>query len=196
MKNFKISFDIFLPARQCKESLTTQCACSFIIVPEETSEELANLPTGVEFPNHLKDKIRYNATKQLLFYTGVMTEEEKEEILRLSKEEQYAEATRALFQKSQAFYFEICLDGLTFRILKTPPFNLQETDDKWILLKYGLEETERELRNGNKKDGHEISLIHAGHPGGNLPSYPEVSDYEKNKLQKFLDGEEISYSTP
>lgn len=71
------------------------------------SEKLANLPTGVEFPNHLKDKIRYNATKQLLSYTGVMTEEETEELLRLSKKRQYAEAIIALFQKSHACYIGV-----------------------------------------------------------------------------------------
>lgn len=95
------------------------------------------------------------------------------------------------------FCFHILLGGLTFRVLLSlRELGLQEEDDKWVLLKYGLEETERALRDGNERDGHEILLLHANSPGGNLPNFPEISNDDRTRLRMFLEGEEMSYSVP
>jgi len=67
----------------------------------ETSEKLQALPTGVVFPDDLKDKIRYYAAQQLLIIKGVMSREEKNALLRLSTDVLYEKAIEALFQKSQ-----------------------------------------------------------------------------------------------
>lgn len=43
----------------------------------ETSEKLENLLPGVEFPNSLKDKIRYDTERKVVIFEGVMSEEKR-----------------------------------------------------------------------------------------------------------------------
>ncbi|HHT9119210.1 MAG TPA: TonB-dependent receptor [Candidatus Hypogeohydataceae bacterium YC41] len=68
---------------------------------KETSEKLENLSTEVQFSGHLKDKIRYDADRKLLIFKGVMLEEEKNELLNMSKDNNYQAAVNGLFQNSQ-----------------------------------------------------------------------------------------------
>lgn len=81
------------------------------------------------------------------------------------------------------FCFDVSLSRLYFRALVTrPELGLKEEDAEWLLLKYGLEETKRELNKGNETDGYGIELIQ-----GVLPSCPEVSESDKQELQEFRD---------
>ncbi|HHT9140609.1 MAG TPA: hypothetical protein ACFYEA_08295, partial [Candidatus Tripitaka californicus] len=65
------------------------------------SEKLEDLPVGLEFPNHLESKIRYDNEKKLLIWEGLMMEEEKDELLGLSEDEQYKKAIETFFQRCE-----------------------------------------------------------------------------------------------
>lgn len=73
----------------------------------EASEKLENLPIGLEFPNHLKNKVHWDNERKLLIWEGLMTEEEKDELLGLSKNEQYEKAIETFFQKCEVKVFQI-----------------------------------------------------------------------------------------
>ena len=73
----------------------------------EASEKLEDLPVGLEFPNHLKNKIRYDNEKKLLIWEGLMAEGEKDELLGLSKDEQYKKAIETFFQKCEPKVYDI-----------------------------------------------------------------------------------------
>ncbi|HHT9119152.1 MAG TPA: ABC transporter substrate-binding protein [Candidatus Hypogeohydataceae bacterium YC41] len=68
---------------------------------EEVSEKLEKLPEGIQFPDSLKDKMRYDAEKKLLIFKGVMKEKERIDLLKLSQEHPYQDAVEGLFHKSQ-----------------------------------------------------------------------------------------------
>lgn len=70
----------------------------------ETSEKLSKLPAEVKFPESLKDKIRYDESRQLLTFKGVMAEEEKDKLLKLSQDIPYKDAIEALLRRSQVDY--------------------------------------------------------------------------------------------
>ena len=64
-------------------------------VPYSTS--LNSLPPRVEFPENLKGKVSYNAEDGRLTFKGVMTEEERDKLLRLSRNIQYTAAVKTLY---------------------------------------------------------------------------------------------------
>lgn len=66
----------------------------------ETAEKLVKLPDGIEFPEDLKNKIRYDNANQLLIFKGIMSQEEKNKLLNLSTDDRYMKAIEALFQRS------------------------------------------------------------------------------------------------
>ncbi len=66
----------------------------------EFSAKLENLPQGIEFPNFLQDKIRWDADRKRLIFKGIMSEEEKHGLLELLPDNLYKEAIETLFQKS------------------------------------------------------------------------------------------------
>lgn len=68
-----------------------------------TSKNLSELLTEVKFPEKLNDKIRYDNSKQLLIFRGVMSQKEKEALLNLLTDDSYKKAIESLFQKSQQF---------------------------------------------------------------------------------------------
>lgn len=72
------------------------------ILQLEVSQPLATLPPKITFPNDLKSKIRYD--NSLLFFQGVMSEFDKEQLLKLSSESAYQTAIEGLAQKSQTIY--------------------------------------------------------------------------------------------
>jgi HD-GYP domain-containing protein (c-di-GMP phosphodiesterase class II) len=67
----------------------------------EISERLENLPSEVKFPDNLKEKISYDVDSKLLIFKGVMSEDEKNELLGISQEDSYRKSIGALFQRSQ-----------------------------------------------------------------------------------------------
>lgn len=69
----------------------------------EPSVKLEALPSGFDFPKNLKDKIRYDADadRKLLIFKGVMSEEEKNSLLKVSKDmHSYQKAVETLFKHS------------------------------------------------------------------------------------------------
>lgn len=71
------------------------------IVDDKSSEELDQLPPGLEFPSEISGKMRCDAGKKLQTFIGGMTESEKNKLLELSEDTKYREAVVKLFQKSQ-----------------------------------------------------------------------------------------------
>lgn len=69
----------------------------------EAAEELKILPNGVKSGISLPEgkKIQYNASRKLLIFTGIMSPDEKTQLLGLSGDEQYKEAVEKLFEKSK-----------------------------------------------------------------------------------------------
>lgn len=68
-------------------------------VSDEKSVSLENLPQGLEFSECIRGKIRYENHR--LFFKGMMSEDEKDALLRLSDDESYREAIIELFDKTQ-----------------------------------------------------------------------------------------------
>jgi uncharacterized protein len=75
------------------------------ILQLEVSQPLTALPAKITFPNDLKSKIRYDESLQLLFFQGIMSELDKEQLLKLaSSDANYQTAIEGLAQKSQTIY--------------------------------------------------------------------------------------------
>ena len=70
---------------------------------DATSEKLEQLPTSIKFPDAFKDKIQYESSSKMLAFSGVMTVEEKDTLLKLSSDGSFNKAVENLFQKSQGF---------------------------------------------------------------------------------------------
>ncbi len=68
----------------------------------EGSEKLAILPSEIVFDEHFKSKINYDASQQLLTFKGVMSEKERDGLLRLSQDVSYKKTIDVLFRRSQA----------------------------------------------------------------------------------------------
>lgn len=65
----------------------------------EESVSLENLPQGLEFPECIRGKIRYENHK--LFFKGMMSEDEKDALLRLSDDGSYCYVIKELFDETQ-----------------------------------------------------------------------------------------------
>jgi hypothetical protein len=74
------------------------------ILQLEVSQPLTTLDPKITFPNDLKLKIRYDESLKLLFFQGIMSELDKEQLLKLSDEANYQTAIEGLAQKSQTIY--------------------------------------------------------------------------------------------
>lgn len=69
----------------------------------DPSEKLENLPEEIQFPDSLKDKICYDDDddkRKLLIFKGIMSKEEKGQLLNLSQCNHYKKVINALFRKS------------------------------------------------------------------------------------------------
>jgi hypothetical protein len=74
---------------------------SGIVDLDETVEKLPQLSKNIVFPNTFKDKIRYESSSNMLILNGVMSEEERGILLKLSLDESFKNAVQKLFQRSQ-----------------------------------------------------------------------------------------------
>jgi HD superfamily phosphohydrolase len=68
---------------------------------KETSEKLSKLPDKLKFPANIVDKIGFDDSRQLLIFKGVMFNEEKAVLLKLSEDNAYKKAIELLFQGSR-----------------------------------------------------------------------------------------------
>lgn len=67
----------------------------------EFSEKLEKLPEGIQFPpDSLKGKVSYDAERHFMTCKGVMKEEEKNALLKLSEDPSYQEAIKRLYLSS------------------------------------------------------------------------------------------------
>lgn len=69
---------------------------------EDISERLPTWPRGFELPNHLKNKIKYDAERGLLILKEIITKKEKDGLLYHSyplKDDQFQKAIKRLFRK-------------------------------------------------------------------------------------------------
>lgn len=67
----------------------------------ESSVKLDTFPQGITIPDPLNTRIRYDTDQKLLIYKGVMTDAEKDALLRLSADEAFQEAIKALFEMTR-----------------------------------------------------------------------------------------------
>jgi hypothetical protein len=67
----------------------------------ESKVELDVLPEGVDFAGSLGARIHYDGRAKQLILIGVMSEEERKELLSLVKDDSYTAAVHALFELSQ-----------------------------------------------------------------------------------------------
>ncbi len=65
------------------------------------SARLDSLPSSVRFPQDLEDKINYDKENKRLTFKGVMTEEERDKLRKLSRNVQYTAAVTTLYHGSQ-----------------------------------------------------------------------------------------------
>lgn len=70
----------------------------------KNSQKLETLPKEVRFTDSLKSRIAYASSEKLLIFTGVMTSEEKEQLLTLASDFEYKKAIEELFQKSHRLF--------------------------------------------------------------------------------------------
>lgn len=144
----------------------------------EYSEKLEKLPSGLNFPDSLKHKIYYDTENKLLIFTGVMSKDEKEELLNLSKEVSYRKAIEALFQRSltkngekkvdqKGNYHIRTTEGFTFKgefsvPIKKVIINIAAPNNPILII-------------DSKDTEHSVSF------GGDSYSYEELKDLMTNK---------------
>jgi YidC/Oxa1 family membrane protein insertase len=71
-----------------------------LLEPGVVAEELQSLSPQISFPDSLKTRIEYDASRRLLIFRGLMSEAEKEELLGLSPERSYRLAVESLHRRS------------------------------------------------------------------------------------------------
>ena len=76
----------------------------------ETSVKLEELPSGLVFPDNLRNKIRYDANKKLLIFKRVMSKEIKDRLLTLSADGSYKQAVEDFFYFSR--FTEITIENI------------------------------------------------------------------------------------
>ncbi|MDW8467081.1 MAG: substrate-binding domain-containing protein [Chloroherpetonaceae bacterium] len=84
-------------AALCVVLATVFSACA----KPEYDVKLAALPSGVEIPKELQEKVRYDAAKQSLIVKDHITAAEKEMLLKLSDDKIYRRAVQALYEANQ-----------------------------------------------------------------------------------------------
>jgi hypothetical protein len=73
---------------------------AFVKLPNKTPE--------LDFSGHIKNRIRYGANKKLLIFEGIMSVQEKDELIKLTGEDKsYRRAIEVLFKRSQGKRREI-----------------------------------------------------------------------------------------
>lgn len=66
----------------------------------EHSAPLRQLPPGFEFPEKFKDRMRYDAERKQLVFSGFMCKSNYDELVRLSSSAEYQVAVERLFELS------------------------------------------------------------------------------------------------
>jgi spermidine synthase len=77
------------------------------------------LPVSVSFPPGAHPRIWYDASKKLLFYKGVMDDEERSRLMKLSENRDYRGAIDSLYRKSQNSRHGSVLEDKRVRVIPT-----------------------------------------------------------------------------
>ena len=84
------------------------------------SVPLRKLPAGVGFPaDSAKSRVWYEADKKLLFYKGVMEDEERSRLMKLSEETDYRGAVDTLFRRARHSRHSSVLEDKRVRVIPT-----------------------------------------------------------------------------
>lgn len=87
---------------------------------------LEALPSeNFEFPPKFKDKIYYDADRKMLHWKGLMSGEEKFELLELSGKEEYQNAVKELFEKAKTAEAFKAFIGDRMKAFVLPPFSAE-----------------------------------------------------------------------
>jgi hypothetical protein len=66
----------------------------------EHAVKVGSIPTNIQFPVNLGDRIRFEPSRQKLVFRGFMSKSEYDQLMRLSQDAQYQSAVSELFQLS------------------------------------------------------------------------------------------------
>ncbi len=68
-----------------------------VVMSSEFYAKLENLPQGIAFPASSKDQFHYDSDRKFLVFKGIMSKEQKDDLLRLSQDKAYREAIEVLY---------------------------------------------------------------------------------------------------
>ena len=84
------------------------------------SVTLGKLPAGVDFPKDgAKSRVWYEADKKLLYYKGVMEDEERSRLMKLSEDTDYRGAVDTLFRRARHSRHSSVLEDKRVRVIPT-----------------------------------------------------------------------------
>jgi len=88
---------------------------------DRASVKFEKLPQGVRFPagDDGKSRVWYDADKKLLFYKGVMEDEERSRLMKLSEDTDYRGAIDALFRRARHSRHSSVLEDKRVRVIPT-----------------------------------------------------------------------------
>jgi predicted membrane-bound spermidine synthase/Flp pilus assembly protein TadD len=81
--------------------------------------KLEKLPDGVSFPTSPAGRVWYEADKQLLFYKGVMEDEERTKLMKLSEDRDYRGAIDTLYRRARNSRHSSVLEDKRVRVIPT-----------------------------------------------------------------------------
>jgi predicted membrane-bound spermidine synthase/Tfp pilus assembly protein PilF len=86
---------------------------------DRASVKVENLPAGVSFPETAAGRIWYDADQKQLFYKGVMEEEERSKLMKLSEDRDYRAAIDTLYRRARNSRASGVLDDKRVRVIPT-----------------------------------------------------------------------------
>ena len=81
--------------------------------------KVEKLPEGVRFPKTATDRLWYDADKKQLFYKGVMEEEERSKLMKMSEDRDYRAAIDTLYRRARNSRASGVLDDKRVRVIPT-----------------------------------------------------------------------------
>ncbi len=119
-----------------------------VVMSSEFSAKLDNLPRSIKFPPSSRNQIRYDADARKLRFTGIMSKEQKHELLKLSQDKAYREAIEVLYGG--------CLNFTDLRA-RAPYVMFRPTPGKAGLDSHGFNSPE--ISNDKKPNEYRIAMV-------------------------------------
>jgi predicted membrane-bound spermidine synthase/Flp pilus assembly protein TadD len=86
---------------------------------DRASAKLEQLPVGLSFPKELTGRVWYDPEKKLLFYKGVMENEERSQLMSLSEDRDYRGAVDTLYRRARNSRHSSVLEDKRVRVIPT-----------------------------------------------------------------------------